>query len=89
MPRASATALGTEASTVSPSIISHVACFMVTMLPFSNSTIGQPPTCSLLRSHAHGAEQAVDVLADQLSLRRGRNSRAFLEYQSLGGNMFF
>ena len=33
----------TLASTVSPSIISQEACFIVTMLPFSNSTIGQPP----------------------------------------------
>ena len=39
----------TDAITVSPSIISHVACFIVTMLPFSNSTMGQPPLFSLAK----------------------------------------
>ena len=36
----------TAASTVSPSIICQSLGFIVTVLPFSNSTIGQPPLFS-------------------------------------------
>ena len=44
----------------------------------------RPAALVLLREAAHGAERAVDVLAIGV-VAQGHDSRAFLEYQSLGG----
>ena len=59
----------TEASTVSPSIISHVACFMVTIvavLEFHD----RPAALVLLCEATHGAERAVDVIGDRCRCAR-------------------
>ena len=77
----------TEASTVSPSIISHVACFMVTMLPFSNSTIGQPPLFSCAKPRTVPSEPL--TYWRSVSLRRAMTAAPSLSINRSGANMFF
>ena len=77
----------TDASTVSPSIISHAACFMVTMLPFSNSTMGQPP----LASGAKPRTVPIDPLTywRSVSLRSAMTAAPSLSTSLSGASMFF
>ena len=77
----------TLASTVSPSIISQQFGFMVTILPFSNSTIGHPP----LFSAANPRTVPNDPFTNwwSVSLRTAITAAPVLSCKRSGASMFF
>ena len=77
----------TVASTVSPSCICQEFGFMVTMLPFSNSTIGQPP-CDCV---ANPRTVPSDPLTYwwSVSLRTAITAAPVLRHNRSGASMFF